>query len=303
LPPPLSASASSPPPSAGAADSDAPLSERAARARRCVGFLLRCGGLKTEKRTGWIHAGVAAPESVADHSHRAALIALLAARHAEGAPDARHAALVALVHDLAESLTGDIVPEERQRERARAGAAAVSGASAASAAGAAAAGRVVGREEKAALEAAAMAALRAELAPHGEEDTFGALWREYEAHATPAARLVKDADKLEMLLQALEYERAQPALDLSQFYEARGRIAGAEAAAMADEVLRLRRIMLAERARAPPPAAQAQAQAQAQALAPGAGAFSATAVLAAGAACFAVGALVGALVLRPALRR
>ena len=249
-------------PSAAAEPSGA-ASERAARAQRCVGFLLRCGGLKTEKRTGWVHAGVALPESVADHSHRAALIALLAAHHAEGAPDGAHAALVALAHDLAEAVTGDIVPEERQRERARAGAADVSGASTGGR------GRlVVGKAEKAALEADAMEALRRELSPHAAEDAFGALWREYEAHATPAARLVKDADKLEMLLQALEYERAQPRLDLSQFFEARERIVGAEARAMADEILRLRGEMLAARARAPPPPAVASADAAAAAAVP-----------------------------------
>merc|ERR1712238_611689 len=32
------------------------------------------------------------------------------------------------------------------------------------------------------------------------------LWKEYEEGATPKAKLVKDMDKLEMILQALEYE-------------------------------------------------------------------------------------------------
>lgn len=36
-----------------------------------------------------------------------------------------------------------------------------------------------------------------------------ALWREYEAQQTPASHLVKDFDKLEMILQAAEYEGAQ----------------------------------------------------------------------------------------------
>ena len=33
------------------------------------------------------------------------------------------------------------------------------------------------------------------------------LWKEYEEGATPEAKLVKDMDKLEMILQALEYEQ------------------------------------------------------------------------------------------------
>lgn len=33
------------------------------------------------------------------------------------------------------------------------------------------------------------------------------LWREYEANSSPEAKVVKDFDKLEMILQALEYEQ------------------------------------------------------------------------------------------------
>jgi putative hydrolase of HD superfamily len=51
-----------------------------------------------------------------------------------------------------------------------------------------------------------------------------ALWEEYEAGATPTAKLCKDLDKFEMLLQAREYERAT-GVDLSEFYQGvRGKI-------------------------------------------------------------------------------
>ena len=53
------------------------------------------------------------------------------------------------------------------------------------------------------LEDAAMAELLTGL-PHAEADR--ALWAEYDAAATPEARVVKDADKLEMVHQALRYE-------------------------------------------------------------------------------------------------
>jgi len=39
----------------------------------------------------------------------------------------------------------------------------------------------------------------------GEE--FYQLWREYEAGETEEARAVKDIDKVEMIVQALEYEK------------------------------------------------------------------------------------------------
>jgi putative hydrolase of HD superfamily len=47
-----------------------------------------------------------------------------------------------------------------------------------------------------------------------------ALWHEYEAQVTPESHLVKDFDKLEMIIQAHEYESAQPGLgSLQQFFD------------------------------------------------------------------------------------
>ena len=42
-------------------------------------------------------------------------------------------------------------------------------------------------------------------------------WEEYEEGATPEARLVRQADKLETWLQALEYRAAQPDLIIDSF--------------------------------------------------------------------------------------
>ena len=44
------------------------------------------------------------------------------------------------------------------------------------------------------------------------------LWHEYEDGVTPESKLLKDLDKLEMIMQAGEYERAQ-GKDLSQFFD------------------------------------------------------------------------------------
>lgn len=44
------------------------------------------------------------------------------------------------------------------------------------------------------------------------------LWLEYEQQQTPESHLVKDFDKLEMILQAHEYEQAQ-GLSLQQFFD------------------------------------------------------------------------------------
>src|SRR3954471_9201564 len=69
-------------------------------------FGYELGLLKRIRRTGWWHAGVRDPESVAEHTMRAAqLAAILAAE--EGADPAR-AAFLALWHDTQETRTGDL---------------------------------------------------------------------------------------------------------------------------------------------------------------------------------------------------
>lgn len=60
-----------------------------------------------QKRTGWLKAGVPRVESVADHSYRAALLALVLP---ESGVDRVRCMKMALVHDLAESIVGDITP-------------------------------------------------------------------------------------------------------------------------------------------------------------------------------------------------
>jgi putative hydrolase of HD superfamily len=45
------------------------------------------------------------------------------------------------------------------------------------------------------------------------------LWTEYETFSTPEARLVKDFDKLEMIVQAFEYEKAQDGMTLNEFFD------------------------------------------------------------------------------------
>ena len=94
-------------------------------AARVVDFLEMARGLKTTPRTGWVHRGVRGPESVADHSWRVALMALVGAEGTSGLDTAR-AVQIALVHDLAEAIVGDIAPgdgvpaEEKHRGEAAA---------------------------------------------------------------------------------------------------------------------------------------------------------------------------------------
>jgi putative hydrolase of HD superfamily len=135
-------------------------------------FFHLAGRLKDTPRAGWALRGISAPESVAEHSHRAALLALVLAPRAHPPLDVARCVAMALVHDLAEALVGDITPYDG-----------------------------ISADDKRAREEAAMR----ELAALADDTSLLALWREYDAAASPEARFVKELDKLETVLQASEY--------------------------------------------------------------------------------------------------
>lgn len=152
--------------------------------------------LKQLPRTGWLLAGVTAPESVADHSFGTALLAHSLAHdintnYAEqglrGPLDVARVTLIALVHDLAESVLTDLPKRSSD---------------------------VLGVDVKHQAEERALIAIGGRLACG---DEVLALWREYDGSLTPEARLVRDADKLEMVYQALSYERSGNA-NLADFW-------------------------------------------------------------------------------------
>jgi len=142
--------------------------------------------LKRLPRTGWLLAGVAQAESVADHSWATALLALTLAAWVNRDPtayglaeplDAGRVAQIAVVHDLAECVVTDLPRRATQ---------------------------LLGKDVKHQAEAQALAQLTRDL----PVVDFVALWQEYSELATPEGRLVHDADKLEMVHQALAYEQA-----------------------------------------------------------------------------------------------
>ncbi|HEU4700238.1 MAG TPA: HD domain-containing protein [Gemmatimonadales bacterium] len=137
-------------------------------------FLRTAERLKTQYRSGFTSDGRA--ESVAEHTWRVALMALVVA---PAFPDVDFARLVkiCLVHDLGEALGGDVPAPEQARR--------------------AAAGEATGKGD---AERRDLLALVAPL-PTVTRDELVALWDEYEAAATPEARLAKALDKLETILQ------------------------------------------------------------------------------------------------------
>ena len=86
-------------------------------------FMSLVGKLKSTKRTGWVYRCVKSPESVSDHMYMA--ISFLLTGREEGANINRdHCIKLALVHDMAECIVGDITPfdgvskeEKHKREK------------------------------------------------------------------------------------------------------------------------------------------------------------------------------------------
>jgi len=158
-------------------------------------------------RTGWLLAGVRAPESVAAHSLGTALVVLALAPRVRPALDVEHAVALAVVHDVPEALLTDL--PKRAAELLPPGA-------------------------KAAAEARAAELLLAPLAPEAL-----ALFRELGARETREARFVTLCDKLQLGLRWLGYLR-EGARGLDEFRPGLAALECAEfapCAALRDELL------------------------------------------------------------------
>jgi putative hydrolases of HD superfamily len=71
-----------------------------------AGFLFEMGQLKQQRRSGWQLLGITVPESVADHSARAAMTGVILAA-IDGA-DVGRTALLCVFHDAHETRIGDV---------------------------------------------------------------------------------------------------------------------------------------------------------------------------------------------------
>ncbi|MFF0737715.1 HD family hydrolase [Streptomyces chartreusis] len=166
-------------------------------------FLWEAGTLKTARRTGWWMAGVRDPESVAEHAWRTSVIASVIAT-LEGA-DAARAAHLAVWHDSQETRTGDV--------------------------------NHLGKKYATPGDPVAVTADQTAGMPEVLRDAVRAVVAEYEARETAEAICARDADKLECMLQGLEYkgqgyEAAQRWVDNS-----RARIVTKSGQLLADQLL------------------------------------------------------------------
>lgn len=135
-------------------------------------FLFEMGHLKHLPRAGWLLLGIGQPETVAEHSFRVGVVGIALAT-LEGADVGRTAALC-LVHDAHETRIGD-VPS-------------------------------VGRAYVTTAVPEAVSAHQTAAMPDEVAKVFQDLVAEYEAEETLESRVAHDADKIETLIQAAEYQ-------------------------------------------------------------------------------------------------
>ena len=79
-----------------------------------IDFILQVEELKKEKRKGWKLRKVKTPESVADHSFMVAFITLLLAENSKQKLNKQKVLELAIIHDIAESICGDITPYDKK---------------------------------------------------------------------------------------------------------------------------------------------------------------------------------------------
>jgi putative hydrolase of HD superfamily len=157
-----------------------------------IQFLVEFQRLKALPRTGWLLRGIRDVESVAAHTCGVAITAMVLAdlTRARGQVIDGEAVLrMALLHDLTEARMGDLPSTIKPLFDP---------------------GVLRQAEERAAGDL---------LAPLGRlAAEYQELWVAYEERQSLEARIVKAADKLDLLLQAVEYEQGG-ACQLAEFWE------------------------------------------------------------------------------------
>ena len=138
-----------------------------------VDFFYLVSELKKVSRKGWkVKVGIEYPESVADHSFVTAIMAMIISDGTD--LDQEKTIKMALMHDLAESLIGDFMPDE------------------------------ISREQKRIAELDAMKEILSTL-PVNLSKSCDDIWQEYIQEKSREATFVHDVDKLEMVVQAAKY--------------------------------------------------------------------------------------------------
>ncbi|MGQ0771415.1 MAG: HD domain-containing protein [Nitrososphaerota archaeon] len=129
--------------------------------------------LKSVQRQGWKDKlGLQNPESVADHCYSMAVIAMVISDQRK--LDTVKMIKMSLLHDLAETITGDLTPNQTSKSK------------------------------KITLEDKAMKKILQSLT-ESQKAEYWNIWQEYQKNTSEEAKLLHQIDKLEMAIQASKY--------------------------------------------------------------------------------------------------
>ncbi len=138
-------------------------------------FFNIAANLKKIPRQGWIDKlSLERPESVADHTYSLAIMGMIFSDLENY--NTEKILKIILLHDLAESIIGDITPEQ------------------------------ISKKEKNMLEDKAIKTILRKL-PLSLQKQYASLWKEYQANNSDEVKIVHQLDKIEMALQAKIYSK------------------------------------------------------------------------------------------------
>ncbi len=175
-----------------------------------IRFFVEAGKLKRIRRKGWLIRGVVDPETIAEHTFRMVLITWILGDNKK--LSLKKALKMAVIHDLCEVYAGDttpydhiplseiarrevieVLPPRKREEKERLA------------------------KERRVREQQALEKLIDEL-PKKLKDEILSLWLEYEEGASYEGRFVRQVDRIENLIQALEYKSVDSDLAINSFW-------------------------------------------------------------------------------------
>ena len=153
----------------------------ALNAQTILDFIEEIGVLKNLPRTGWRFQGIKDGESVADHCYRVSLLSMILAdllkTHGMSL-DAEKVMRMALLHEVAEARIGDVPFPALE---------------------------YISEDVKENGENTAVKSMFDAFGVVGEK--YIDIWEEFESNTSVEGQLVRAADKLELMIQAYEYEK------------------------------------------------------------------------------------------------
>lgn len=149
-------------------------------ANKMVDFMIDIGKSKRLYRTGWVREKIKDPESVAEHSFRVSVVSMVLADQL--GLDKEKLIKMALVHDLGEVITGDLVFSR---------------------------GEIIDIKKKNEKEEKEEEGIKKILKGIDKKEEYIKIFDEMLERVTKEAKIFWEIDKLEMAMQALEYEKEQ----------------------------------------------------------------------------------------------